>query len=190
MVFCVCFIGWRPASCVFHVCFVSGAWIWAFPADKRVSGISDTSPCLGKSSRGVRGAARGPGGGDAGACAPRSRVQARAPRAPSTASGKARSGGGDPATAHGWARTLPSLALCIFGHGQTCDGFECIQNNFSSAILSWRRVPEPHFRQTSTSPNRRRFKGFLCGPKSNSFDARSKIWVNSWKRVRVWGWCL
>lgn len=176
VVFVACFIGWRPASRVVSVCFVSGGLNWAFPVDRRVSVISDTSHVLG-SKVGVSGGSPRPGRRGCGRLRPALWCASRCAAAPKYLGRTTRSGRGDPAPAHGPTRALPCLASPTFG--RRCDGFQGVQNSFSSAILSWQRVPEPHLRQTPTPKAGDVLNAFLCGgPKSSSFGARNKIWVN------------
>lgn len=125
---------------------------------------------------GCPGAVSGRGGEGAGACVPRSAVRAGAPRPPGTSPGQRAE-----AAAALPGRTAPPAPSRASPRVPLDTGVM----DFRASETAFRRPfclaagPEPRFRQTSTSESRRRFKSFLCGgPKSNSCDARNKIWVN------------
>lgn len=178
VVFAPCFIGWRPASGV--GCFVSGGLNWAFPVDKHVW-ISDTDRVL-ESEVGVSGGSLRPGRRGRRRLRPALCCASRCAAAPRYLAGTARRGGGGPARAHGPTRALPRPPAPSRASPRV--PLDTGVMDFRASETAFRRPfclaagPEPRFRQTSTSESRRRFKSFLCGgPKSNSCDARNKIWI-------------
>lgn len=134
---------------------------------------------------GCPGAVPGPGGEGAGACVPHSGVQAGAPRPPSTSPGQR-------AVA---AVTLPGrTARPAPSSASPRVPLDTGVMDFRASETAFRRPFCPGSGSPSLILGRRQhpkagdvLNAFLCGgPKSNSFDASNKIWVN-WKRVRGWG---